>query len=180
MTRLASVCAVAVFGLLALGGRAAAEEKKPAKEEEKKPLKAEEFFGRIMEWNLNEKNLALTAAKNASREDVRKLAQRLADDHVMFEKALTDATKAAKVAISPVPDKEQRDRIAEIAKLKGDDFDKKFLAQVIESHEKELKWMDQTAKDTKEEQVRVCADLVAKTARKHLEEARDLQKKLGF
>ncbi len=171
MFRLGTCYITAVIGLLALRGFVCAEETK---------LKPEEFISKAMEWNACEKNLAQTAEKNASNEEVRKFAQHLAEDHAKCEKEIGEVIKARKIAVASVPNKEERDKVAEISKLKGVEFDRQFLARVIDSHERALKWFDQAAKTAADEQCRSCAERAAAGVRKHLEEARDLCKKLNF
>src|SRR5437660_12543108 len=109
MNRFAVCGACAAIGLLALASRVGAENEK---------VKPEDFINRAMEWNACEKGLAETAAKSAANDEVRKFAQRLADDHAKFEKDLGEAIKEKKFAVASTPNKAERDKVAEISKLK--------------------------------------------------------------
>jgi predicted outer membrane protein len=162
-------CAAAV-GLLVVGSRLRADVK-PAS-------RPEDFLARAAEWNAIEKELAQTAVKSAANVDVKKFAQGLLSDQERFEKEIADIAKEQKLAVAVVPDKAQRDRVKEIEKARGDDFDRKFLAYVVESHERALTTLDR--KDLTNEKCRAAAERVAEKVRTHLEEARALQKKLGF
>lgn len=169
MTRLGMCCGI-VVGLLAVGSRARADEK-PA-------TAPADFLGRAAEWCAIEKDLAQTAVKSAASVDVKKFAQGLLSDQQRFEQEIADIAKDQKIAIGVAPDKAQRDRVKEIEKAKGDDFDRKFLAYVIESHEGALKNLDKKALTN--EKCRGAAERMTEKVRAHLEEARALQKKLGF
>jgi putative membrane protein len=168
MTKLGTYCAAII--LFAVGGRVSAEVKPVSK--------PEDFLARATEWAAIEKDLAQTAVKSAASEDVRKFAQRLAEEHARCEKELADISKEQKIAVAVTPNKAERDKVQEIGKLKGNDFDRRFLAFVVESHEKALKMLDN--KDLKDEKCRAAAARATDQIRKDIEEARALQKKLGF
>src|SRR5262249_30203472 len=102
----------------------------------------------------------------------------LLGDQERFEKELADIAKDQKLAVAVVPDKEQRDRVKEINRAKGDDFDRKFLAYVIESHERALKSLDR--KDLTNEKCRAAAERLAEKTGTQFGEARAWQKNLGF
>ena len=170
MTKFATCCAAAV-ALFTLGAWVRAEQKDAPR--------PDEFLSRAMECNSIEREVAQFAAKTATNPDVRAFAQRLAEDHTKMATKLADTAKNLKVTLTPVPDKAARDQVAAIEKLTGKDLDQKFLAFIVASHEKALQQIDQAAKQTKDEAVRAFAEEAAKAIRKHHEEAKELQKKLG-
>jgi len=140
-----------------------------------------DFLGPAVECNTFEKEMAQKAAENATNEDVKKFAQRLAEDHTNFEKELLQLVKDKKVGVATGTNKEHRDKLAELAKTpKGADYDKKYLAFVVDEHEKAIRQVEACAKDNAQDAgCRACAEKALPTLRKHLEEARALQKKLG-
>jgi putative membrane protein len=169
MTKLATY-GVVVLGLFAVRGWVAAEEKPTSK--------PEEFLGWATEWTATEKGLAETAAKSAANEGVRQFAARLAQHYAGCEKELADVSKELKIAVVAAPNRAEREKVAEISKLKGPDFDKQFLQHVIQSDERALKMID--AKNQTNERCRAAAEKATAELRKHIDEARELQKKLGF
>jgi putative membrane protein len=167
------LCCAALIGLVVVGSRIRADEKQFV-------AKAEDFLARASEWNSVEKELAQYASKNATAQEVKDLGTRLAASHTGMEKDFLKAAKDLKIAIPNAPNKEERDQIAAIEKLKGNDFDRKFVAFVIESHEKALKRVEDQGKASKEEGLKTCCDIMGKVLRQHLDDARGVQKKLGF
>jgi putative membrane protein len=167
------MCCVALIGLVAVGSRARADEKQLV-------AKAEDFLARASEWNSVQKELATFASKNATAQEVKDLGTRLASSHTGMEKDFLKSAKELKISIPNAPNKEDRDQIAAIEKLKGNDFDRKFVAFVIESHEKALKQIEDQGKGSKNEALKACCDVTAKVLRQHVDDARGVQKKLGF
>jgi len=140
-----------------------------------------DFLGQAVECNAYEKELAQMAAENATNPDVKSFAQRLGQDHNKFEMELQQLVKEKKVGVATGTNKEHRDRVADLKKTnKGNDYDKKFLQFVIESHEQAIKHIEECTKDSGfDAGCKACADKALPTLRKHLEEARALQKKVG-
>jgi putative membrane protein len=162
----------AAFALLVLcaAGRA---EKKPT-------AKPEDVLNQAAEWNSTGKELSEFAAKNATNAEVRDFARHLADNHTKFDKAFQDAAKQMKVTIATTPNKATRDQVAAIEKLTGKDFDQKFLAFVVENTDRAVKRMEEDAKQAADPAVKTCCEVTTKALRMSLDQARDLQKKLGF
>jgi len=140
-----------------------------------------DFLGKAIDCNTFEKELAQMAAENASNPDVKAFAQRLGEDHNKFEQELLQLVKEKKVGVATGTSKEHRDKLAELKKTgKGNDYDKKFLQFVVESHEQGIKHIEECSKDSGfDGGCKACADKALPQLRKHLEEARALQKKIG-
>jgi putative membrane protein len=140
-----------------------------------------DFLGQAIDCNTYEKDLAQMASENAANPEVKAFAQRLVEDHSKFEQELLQLVKEKKVGVATGTSKEHRDRVAELKKTgKGNDYDKKFLQFVIEDHEKALQHIEACAKDgSLDGGCKACAEKALPTLRKHLDEARALQKKIG-
>jgi putative membrane protein len=140
-----------------------------------------DFLGQAMECNAYEQELAQIAAENATNPDVKAFAQRLGQEHNKFAQELQQVAKEKKIGVVTGTDKEHRDRVADLKKTgKGNDFDKKFLQFVIEDHEKAIKHIEECSKDSGfDSGCKACADKALPALRKHVEEARALQKKMG-
>jgi putative membrane protein len=161
--------------LLALGLTVQAEEKKPADN----PQTPEEFVAKAIECCHCGKDVAERAAKNATDPDVRKFAQRLVEDHAKLHTELTDLAKEKKVGVVVGFSKEHKEKVAELDKLSGKAFDRKFIDVMIEAHEKAIKMLEQCQKEGKDEKCRAFCEKALPTLRKHLDEAKTLQKKLA-
>jgi len=148
------------------------------------PLPAAEsvadFLGQSMDCNAYAKDLAQLGADKATNPDVKAFARRLLDDHNKMEADLTQLVKEKKIGVATGTNKEHRDKLAELKKTgQGKDFDRKFLQLVAEQHDKELKHLEGCSKDNAfDGACKTVAEKALPVVRKHLEEARDLLKKI--
>jgi len=168
MKRFVAYAALAALALVSNGNRVRAES-------------TADFLGFAIECNTYEKEIARSAIDNASNDDVKAFAKRLFDEHNTLESDLQQLAKEKKVGVVAGTNKEHRDRLAELKKTdKGKDYDKKFLQSVIDEHEKAIKHLEECAKDNSlDGACKACAQKALPQMKKHLEEARALQKKVG-
>ena len=75
------------------------------------------------------------AGKNASDEKVRDFAERVAKQHKEFVKTASEIAKRLKIAVVTDPDKDSKEMIDKLAKLKGTDLDVAFLQWLSHGHE---------------------------------------------
>jgi putative membrane protein len=149
------------------------------------PLQAQEVsttvdqVSKAMDCALYEKDLAAGAIKKATNDDVKRFAQQVYDDHDRMSKDLLDIAKDLKLAVASGLTKDQKVKVAELIKLSGKDYDKRFIDIMVEEHEKALKMAESCAKETKEARLRTFSEKAVPTLRKHLDEAKALQKKLS-
>jgi putative membrane protein len=147
--------------------------------DDKKPASTEEFIAHAMDCNLFERDLANTARSKAENADVKKYAEQLYDDHDRMSKELLDFAKEKKLAVASGTSRDQKAKVADLLKLRGKDFDRRFVDIMVEEHEKAIDMMQHCAKESKDEKVRSISEKALPTLKKHLEEARALKKKLA-
>ena len=75
------------------------------------------------------------AAKNASDEEVRDFAERVAKQHKESGKTASEHAKRLKIAVAADPDKDSKEMIDKLSKLKGIDVDVAFLKWLSHIHE---------------------------------------------
>jgi putative membrane protein len=168
MTKLGAYGALAAISVLLLGVVVVAEEKR-----------TETFISKAIDCTNCEKELAQKVAKTTTNEDVKNFALRLAADHAKLEKDLMDLAKQRNIAVATGTNKEAREKVAELMKLKGQDFDRRYVDLMIEEHEKDLKMLEDWEKNTKDDACRACVERAIPVVRKHLADARTLQKELN-
>jgi putative membrane protein len=115
--------------------------------------------------------------KNTSDEKVKDFAKRVLKQHKESVETATEHAKRLKVAVDTDPDKDSKEMIDKLSKLKGADLDAAFL-----------KWLSQIHEDTTvfDNEVKNGADVEMKTYAKnsitagneHLKEARELLAKM--
>jgi len=132
------------------------EAKKPLIErrEAGDPTTDKEFLIKAIACEVANVKFAEKAAKNASHEDVRKLAQTIVDDHKKVRDELMEQAKKMRLAVVEGLDKQHRETYDKLAKLDGKEFDKEYMTCLVDGHEKAVKMYKKWAKDAKEAGVR--------------------------
>ena len=109
--------------------------------------------------------LALSKTHVAS---LRKFAQMMVDDHV---KAIDELKAIAQKKNNTQPETEEnkhQQKIADLEKKQGKDFDKAYVDAMIDGHKKTLDLMDKEAKDGKDADLKAFAEKTAPTVKMHL------------
>src|SRR5262249_16493246 len=110
------------------------EDRKPAPA----PFDDAVFVAKAASGGIHEVELGKLAATRAKREEVKKFAQKMVEDH---GKANEELKKAAKEAGLNVPEKmndEHQKEFDHFKDFKGADFDKEYLKHMLDDHEKDV------------------------------------------
>src|SRR5579883_3255982 len=99
----------------------------------------EGFVPTALSDGIAEVQLAKMAEKQAGSDDVKRFAARLIKDHTEANQQLMDIAKDMKLAVVQGVNKEQREQMATLSKLKGADFDREYLRTMVMDHEKAIK-----------------------------------------
>jgi putative membrane protein len=142
------------------------------------PRTDQEFIARAISCEVAEVKFAERALKQSSNEDVKKLAQKVIEQHMKMRDMLLEKAKDMKVAVVEGFEKSHRDTFEKLAKLEGKDFDREYLRYLVEDHEKGMKMYEKWAKDARDATLRDIAGRAQLTAKDHLEQARQLSTKL--
>jgi putative membrane protein len=164
--RLLAVTALAFVGLAAWA------------DDDTKPFDDGEFVKMNAYCNLTEIELGKIAGDRSRNEDVKKYGKRMTEDH---QKALEDLKTAAKSAGLEVPDKvdEEHQKVWDKFKdYKGENFDRDYIKQMVEDHEKAVKKFTRATKEAKSQQVKDFATKMLPTVQSHLDEAKKLQEQI--
>jgi putative membrane protein len=112
------------------------------------------------------------AEKNAADEKVRDFAERVAKQHKDFVKTASENAKRLKIAVVTDPDKDSKETIAKLSKLKGTDLDVAFLEWLIDGH-KDTTVFDSEVKNGEDAALKTFAKDAITTGHEHLHEARE-------
>ena len=145
---------------------------------EDKPTTPEEFAAKAIDCNRCEIDFAQQAVKKASSPDVREYAQELVNDHEKMGKDLKAWASDKKIGVVTGASKEHKEKVAELTKLTGKDYDQKFIEMMVEDHKKVLKMFESCGKDSKDASIQTLCEKSIPVVKKHLEQAEALQKKL--
>ena len=123
-----------------------------------------------------EVQLGQYAAQNATGGDVRSFAQQMVDDHSKANDGLKKAAALQQIEVPAALTPDDQKTLDRLESLKGDDFDKAYVKQMVDDHQKTVAAFEQESKQTAGP-LRDFADQTLPILRHHLEMAQDLSKK---
>ncbi len=164
-----TLCAAAAMAAcLGLSAAARAEEKQIASNDR-------EFIQEVTAGDMAEVKLGRLAMERAANPKVRELAEKIVDDHVRADKQLAMLLKNKALA---TPAKEtpggMKDSYDRLSKLRGADFDRAYLKEMVEDHRHDIPKFEAMAKNGKDADLRAFAIKTLPTLREHYEMALEL------
>jgi putative membrane protein len=163
---------------MAAAGDAAANAATDVKEAVTPTPTAQEFVDKAAKSDAFEIAAAKLAKTNAESADVKSFAEEMIKAHTKSTAKIKEAAGKASPAITPdaTLTNDQSDKLADLGKLKGADFDKKYVSGQVDAHEDALSLMQVYAKDGETPSLKDTAGAIAPTVAKHLDMAKALNK----
>ena len=93
-----------------------------------------EFIAEMTSAGLVEMQLAQMTVEQAASEDVKAYGQTMLRDHGQANAELAQIAKQLKVTPPKTLDRKQQDLVAKLSKLRGPEFDREYMAAMVESH----------------------------------------------
>lgn len=133
-----------------------------------------EFVTKAAISGMAEVELGRLAATQAKNDEVRKMGQKLADDHAKANERLTGAAKKAGLT---VPTKIGPDHQQMVDKLKEakTDFDREYVKHMVKSHEAGTKLFKRASQESKHAEIKDFAKDTLPTLEEHFDMAKKLQ-----
>jgi putative membrane protein len=150
-------------------------DKKPV---DREPTTDREFLIRAIACEVAEVKFAERAEKHATREDVRKTAQTMVEDHKKIRDEFLDQAKKMKVAVVEGLEKSHREQYDRLSKLDGVAFDREYVRHLVDGHEKSIKLFKKWAKEAKDADLRTVTDSALAKMQDHLTHAKKLNEKI--
>ena len=116
------------------------------------------------------------AAQRASSEGVKKFGQHAIEHHSQINDELMKLASTKGVTLPKKMGKTEQEKLNNLAKLSGPNFDKAYLEMEIKDHSKDLSAFQKEAKDGKDPDVKAWAAKTVPTIEEHLKMARDISK----
>ena len=135
-----------------------------------------DFVMMAAETDMLEAHLGQMAQDQASRQDVKDYGQMLVSDHTANYK---DASAVASKAGTDVPkaiNAKDNKTIDQFVRLKGAAFDHRFLAEMIQGHQKAITEFKREAASGEDANVKAFANSTLPKLQDHLDKAKDLSK----
>ncbi len=145
---------------------------------EEKATSDGDFLIKSMTAGVMEIKLSEYAAKNANDEKVKDYAQQLVKDHHTLNLTIAENTKRLKIAVLAGQEKDSKEKMDKLSRLKGNDFDLAYLQQMIEDHEKAVALFESESKNGEDSDLKATAKSNLPLLKKHLQDARELMARL--
>jgi putative membrane protein len=126
-----------------------------------------------------EAELGQYASENGSEDGVKKFGQRMNDDHTKMADELKSTAKDESVHVPGKLTHEQTEEKDRLEKLKGPDFDKAYMAAMVEDHQKTISVFEKEVNDGSDGKLKALAEKAIPSLKEHLQMAEDLKKKVG-
>jgi putative membrane protein len=112
--------------------------------------------------------------KRSNNDKVKEFARKLLKAHKQMGDDLAKLAQDQKLAIVAGTEKETRDEIDRLSKLKGDEFDRAYLKRIVDDHERAVQMYEGQVKSGKNERMSTFAKDTLPMLQRHLKEARTL------
>ena len=137
----------------------------------------DDFLKDAAQGGMAEVELGKIAVKNAKDAEVKKFGQMMVDDHTKANNDLK-ALAAKKNVTLPADMGSHQSTIDKIKGLTGADFDKAYVNDMVDDHEKDVATFQKQADNTTDPEIKAFATKTLPVLKKHLEVIKALQAKM--
>jgi putative membrane protein len=137
------------------------------------------FVKKAADGGMAEVDLAKLAQEKASSADVKSFAAKLEKDHSKVNDDLKELASKKNITLAMAPSKSHQAMHDKLAKLSGAEFDKAYVAAMLESHQKGVRDFSNVASGNGDADVKALASKTLPTLKDHLQQVQELSKNLG-
>lgn len=137
------------------------------------------FVDKAASGNMFEVQLAQYALNNTQSPEVRNFAQRIITDHTTLNQQLTQVAQQHGITVPQNMDKADRKTYDHLTKLRGADFDRSYINQMIKDHEKDIKDFQHEAQHGQNPDLKNLASNAVPILQEHLRMARSIAPQVG-
>jgi putative membrane protein len=119
------------------------------------------------------------AEQKAQNPEVKALARRLVDDHTKSNQQLMQIAQQEGMQPAAGPGKSASSERAKLQKLNGDAFDKAFVKQIVEDHQKDIKYFQKEQNSLRDAQLKSFAQQTLPVLQEHLQMAQRAEQATG-
>ena len=137
------------------------------------------FVKKAADGGMAEVSLAKLAQEKASNADVKSFAAKLEKDHSQANDDLKELASKKSITLPTEPSKNHKALHDKLAKLSGAEFDKAYVAAMLEDHQKDVREFSRVASSNGDADVKAFASKTLPTLKEHLQQVQDLSKSIG-
>jgi putative membrane protein len=150
----------------------------PAWAQQRLDNKDADFVKEAAQGGMLEVKLGEQALQNASNPDVKRFAQRMVDEHGKANKDLMSVVGTKGVMVPKELDAKSKEMCEKLGKLKGADFDKEYMRQMVKDHEEDVAEFQKASKNLQDPDVKAWVMKTLPTVTEHLRQAKEIQSKI--
>ena len=137
------------------------------------------FMNSAAPSNMAEVELGKMASTKAASNDVKQFGQKMVEDHSKANDELKQLAAQKKVMLPPDVMPGHKQLMEKLSKLSGADFDKEYVAAMVEAHEKDVAAFENVSKTAADADVKAFATKTLPTLKMHLEMIKAMAGKMG-
>ncbi|MEW6613508.1 DUF4142 domain-containing protein [Thermithiobacillus tepidarius DSM 3134] len=137
------------------------------------------FMEMAAQGGMAEVQMGQMATRQAADPDVKQFGQRMVDDHGKANAELKQLAQKKGVTLPDDTDKKHKDIAARLAKLKGAEFDRAYMAAMVKDHQEDVTHFENKAKNAKDADVKAWAGKTLPVLKEHLQMAESLHARLA-
>lgn len=123
-----------------------------------------------------EVELGKLAADKATKDEVKKFGQRMADDHGKANDELKSLAQSKSITLPTATDAKHKATIDRLSKLSGEAFDRAYVQEMLKDHQKDVAAFRTESKSGKDPEVKAWAAKTLPTLEEHLKMVQDLNR----
>ncbi len=135
------------------------------------------FVKNALEGGMAEVQLGQLALQKSSNDDVKQFAQKMVDDHTKMGDQMKTVAQQIGVKIPDGPSKKDKETIAKLQALNGDDFDKAYMKDMVKDHKADLNDFKMEASGGSNPAVKDAASQGSQVISQHLQMAEQINQK---
>lgn len=129
---------------------------------------------------MSEVELGKLASSKAANAEVKQFGRMMVTDHSKANEELKTLAAKKNVTLPTEPDAKHKATMSEMQANSGADFDRGYVSDMIEDHEKDVAAFEEKSRNAADPDVKAFAAKTLPTLRKHLEAIRALQAKMAM
>ncbi|HXG86571.1 MAG TPA: DUF4142 domain-containing protein [Pyrinomonadaceae bacterium] len=138
------------------------------------------FMNSAAPGNMAEVELGKMASTKAASNDVKQFGQKMVEDHSKANDELKQLAAQKKVKLPPDVMPGHKQLMEKLSKLSGADFDKEYVAAMVEAHEKDVAAFENVSKTAADADVKAYATKTLPTLKMHLDMIKGMADKMGM
>lgn len=140
--------------------------------------KDRKFIEKAAMDGITEVELGRLAQARAESEQVRQFGAQMQQDHGKANSELMQIAQSKGITLPTEADRKAQKKVRDLGEHQGAEFDRRYVAEMVKEHQKDLKLFQDRAENSKDPQIQAFAQKGAQTISGHLQHVRQLSASL--